>query len=203
MLFRRLGNDIMVSQSVIRNVFVNAYESGEEESTHKIEISLLMRLFHLPRHLSINQMNLKPIHRILNRDALAPAGRLLHLPNLTRGRNRPRRQLEILPTFHDEGRAPKGVLVALGRTIDERLGSVAAVVDRFVRFARVQARDLCAAKVGQELVLALEAGVGVVDMGDADEVYLSRLAGRGGGGWRHVRLASKQASDMCVYYVYV
>lgn len=171
-----------------------------EESTYEIEISLLMRLFHLPRQLSVNQMNLKPIHRILNRDAFAPAGRLLHLPYLTRSRNRPRRQLQILPTLHDEGRAPKGILLALGRTINERLASVAAVVDGFVRFAHVQARDLCKAKIGQEMVLALEAGVGVVDMSDANEIYFPRLARRGGGGWRHVRLASKRYA--CLLSVY-
>ena len=138
----------------------------------------------------------KPVHRILNRHALPSARRMLHFPNLTRSRNDPCRQLQILPTLHDERHAPESILLALGRTVDERLGPVAAVVDRFVEFAHIEARDFCEAKVGQELVLALEAGVRVVGVGDADEVYFSRLAGRGGGGWRHVGQASRWYAKM-------
>ena len=137
-------------------------------------------------------MDHKPIHRILDRHILPPAGRMLHFPNLARVRDDPSRQLQILPTFHDERGAPKGIFLALGQTIDEWLGSIATVVDRLIGFANVEARDFCEAKVVQELNLSLEVDMSVVDVGDANEVYFPRLAGLGGGGWRHVRLASRQ-----------
>lgn len=149
-----------------------------------------MLLLHLPLHLAINQMYHEPIHRILNRHTLPPARRILHLPDLTRGRDGPGRQLQILSAFHHKRRPAKGILLALRRAIQKRLGSITAVVDRLVGLPHVQARDFREAKVLQECVLALEAGVGVVDVGDADEDYLFRVAGRLGGcdgGRRHVK----------------
>ena len=153
-------------------------------------------LVHLPLRLPMDQMHLEPIHRIPHRHTLAPARRILHLPYRTRRRDTPRRQLQILPALHHKRRAAEGVFrLPLCRTVDKGLGAVTPVVNRVVGLTRVEARDLGEAKVGEELLLALEVDVGVVDVCEADEDYFFHVRGgegrRGsvgawcGGGWRH------------------
>ena len=150
-----------------------------ERRAYKVELLLLVLLLHLPLHLSVNQMHHESVHWILDRHTLPSAGGMLHFPDLTRSGNDPGRQLQVLPTFHHERRTPKAILLTLGRAVQERLGSITAVVDGLVHLPHIESRDFCEAEVCQELMLALEAGVGVVDVADADEVDFSRVAGRG------------------------
>ena len=188
----------MVSRGPLLSLdrYLASRKERKEKATYKVELSLPIKLIYLPLRLPMNQMHLEPIHRVPHRHTLPPARRIPHLPYRTRRRDAPRRQLQILPALHHKRRAAKGVfLLPFCGAVDKGLGTVTAVVHGFVGLTGVEARDLGEAEVGEELLLAVEVDVGVVDVREADEVYLFHVRGgegrRGsvggwcGGGWRH------------------
>lgn len=128
------------------------------------EIGLLSLDAPLPEH----EVERPPINRVLERNALAPAGRILQLTDPRGPRQRPARKLQIVQRLHHERRPHELVLGALLCAEHEGLGAVAAVVRLLPDLRRLVEAEVVVEGVGGGDVLVL-----VVDVGEAHEVDLS------------------------------
>ena len=130
---------------------------------------------------------------VVERDTLAAAGGVGEFVDCRGVGEGAGGEFEVGEGFDDEGDAAEGVGGGFGGAVDEWVGAVAAVVD----LVGADAGRFGEAEVEEEFVRGVEVGVGVVDVGGADEPDFLRGGFGVGLVWHGVRgLKTRQAKSM-------
>jgi len=133
-------------------------------------------LGHLDGRLAVDEVEGEVVDRIVEGNAFAAARRIRVVDGRCAGEGRG--QLEVFEGINYPCCAAKLVFVAAGRTVEEGLSAIAAIVDLVVGLL-----DDTQAKIQEKLVGLVEVLVSVVDVGDAIETDLL-AGGRGRHGGR-------------------